>query len=89
MRSDALKSDNNTVRKEITGEKHIKIYHVCSTDDNKSKELLVGKNLLQVCSMDKDELKKNVNEGSTEERKSECFHKSINKEKYAKNESEH
>ena len=37
---------------EITGTKHITILHIFSTDYDKSKELLVDKNLLKVCSMD-------------------------------------
>ena len=69
--------------------KHIPISHVCSTDDSKSKEFLADKNLSQVCSMENDESKRIiVDEISTEESESERSHKSVNKEKYAKNKAD-
>ena len=57
MRSDVLNMDNYPVRAEMTGLKHIPILHVCSTDDNVSKEFLVDKNLLHVCFTDKGKSK--------------------------------
>ena len=45
MRADALNLGINPVRKKITGTKQITISHVCSTDESKSKEFLVEKNL--------------------------------------------
>ena len=55
MRADALNLDNYPAIIEVTGVKHIRILHVCFKDDSKSKELLVDKNLLQVCDTEKDE----------------------------------
>ena len=47
-------------------------------------------NLPQFCYTDKEESKSIiVDESSTEESESECFHKIVNKEKYAKNKAEH
>ena len=67
---------------EITGAKHIQILHICYTDDKKSKEFLMDKNLSQVCFTDKGRSKKfNVNATYKEESESKCVHKSINKEK--------
>ena len=50
----------------------------------------MNKTLSHICSTDMDESKIIIiDESSTEEIKSECVHKNINKEKDAKNESEH
>ena len=69
MRAYALNSYVYPVRTEMTGTKQITIYHVCSTDESKSEEFLVGKTLSRVCSMDKDKSKiVIVDESSTEER---------------------
>ena len=67
IRADALHLENYPVRTEMTGNKHILISHVCSTDYSKSKEFLVKKKLSQVCSTDKDESKSIIiDESSTE-----------------------
>ena len=60
--------------------KHIPISHVCSIDDNESKEFPVNENLWQACSTDEDESKSIiVNKISTEDRESEYVHKSVYK----------
>ena len=74
----------------MTGSKHIHILQVCSIDYNESKYFLVNKNLLHVCSTDEGKSKSIIaDEFSTEEIESECVHRSVNKEKYSKNEAEH
>ena len=79
-RYDALNLDNYPVITEMTGSKYILISQVCSTDDRESKEFLVDENLMQVCSTDEFKSKSMiVYESSTEESKSECVHKSVNK----------
>ena len=70
MRADALNLDNYPVIMEMTGAKHIPILHVCYMDISKSKEFLVEKYLLQVCSTDLDEKNIAVDESSTEESES-------------------
>ena len=68
VRADILHSHVYPVRTEITGVKHILIFHVCSTDDKESKYFLVEKNILHVCSTDKGKSKGViVDESSTEE----------------------
>ena len=57
MRADALNSYNYPVKIERTGTKQIPTSHVCSTDESKLKEFLVGNTLLQICSNDGDESK--------------------------------
>ena len=57
MITDALNSHVYPVRTEITGNRHILILLVCSTDDIESEDFLVDKILLQVCSTDKGESK--------------------------------
>ena len=90
IRADALNSRVYPLRTEITGLKHILVLYVCSMDNSKSKELIVDENLLQVCYTDKSESKIIIfNKSSIEESKSECVHKSVNKEKYAKNKADH
>ena len=80
MRAYALNSDNYPLRTEKNGKKKNPILHVCSMDGSKSKEFLADKNLFQVCSTDKGKPESIiVDEISTEESESECFHKSINK----------
>ena len=69
----------------------IPILHVFSLDEIESKEIIADKNLLQVYST--NEIKPEsiiVNESSTEESKSESFHKRINTntEKYAIDETD-
>ena len=89
-RADYLNLDIDTLRTEMTGTKQIPISHFCYTDEIKSKEFLADEKLLQVCST--DEVKSEsviVDESSTEESESESVHKSINKEKYAIDESDH
>ena len=72
----------------MTGIKYIPILHIYSTEDNKSKEFLVNKDLLRVYFTDKDESKSiNVDECSTEDSKSKSAHKSVQEEKYAKKET--
>ena len=72
----------------MTGTQHILILHVCSTEDSKSKEFLLDGNLSHVYSIDEGKPESViVNKSSTVGRKSELFHKSINKEKYVKNET--
>ena len=71
---------------EMNGTKQIPILHVYSTDNSESKGFLVYENLSQVCSMEKDKPKRiPVDKSSTEESKSECVHKSVNKEKDSNN----
>ena len=71
LKADALNSYNYPVRTEMNGAKHIPISQFFSTDNRKSIEFLVEKNLSQVCSTDKDESNNIiVNESSTEESKS-------------------
>ena len=80
MRADALNLDINPVITEMNGAKHIPISHVCSTDDTRSKELLVDEKLSRVCSTDGDKSKIIiVDESYKEESKSECVHKIVNK----------
>ena len=80
MRADVLNSHIYPVRIEMSGVRHIPIWHVCYTEDNKSKEFLVDVNLLQVCSTDKGESKSVIaDEIYMEESESECVHKSVNK----------
>ena len=68
LRAYSLHSQVYSVRIEMNVTKHIMISHVSSTDESKSKEFLVEKTLLQVCSMDKDESKGIiVDESSTEQ----------------------
>ena len=50
IRADVLNLHVYPVRAEMTGVKHILISQVCSTDNNKAKDLLVDKNLAQVMS---------------------------------------
>ena len=57
MRDDALNSHVYPVITEMAGMKHVLITHVCSMDESKSEEFIVGRNLSQVCSTDKDESK--------------------------------
>ena len=52
MKADALNLDINPVRKKMTDTQQIPISHVCSTDESKSKEFLVEKNLSQVYNTD-------------------------------------
>ena len=52
MISNVLNLNIYPVRTEMTGVKYILISRICSVDDNKSKEFLVDKNILQVCSTD-------------------------------------
>ena len=85
--TDALNSQVYPVRMEMTATKQIPISKVCSTDRGKLKEFLVRETLSQICSTDEDESKGIiVDECSTDEYKSECVHKNINKQKYTKNE---
>ena len=71
----------------MTGAKQIPISNVCSAEQNKSKEFLLNKNLLQICSTDEDESKIIIfDESSMEESGSERGQKNVKKEKDAKNE---
>ena len=54
MRADALNLHIYLVRTESTDMQQILILHVYSTDKSESKEFLVDKTLLQVCSTDKE-----------------------------------
>ena len=58
MIAEDLSSESYPVTTEMTGAEHIPISHLCSTDNRKSKYLLLDKNLSQVCFTDKDEFKK-------------------------------
>ena len=59
-------------------------------EERKSEEFLVEKTLLHICSTDEDESKIIIpDESSTKEIESECVHKNVNKEEYAKNGAEH
>ena len=74
---------------EMNATKQILTLHICSTDESKLKEFLVGETLSQICSTDEKKLKDIIVEKcSMEEDESECVHKNINKQKYAKNETE-
>ena len=89
MRDDALNLYVYPVRTEMNVTQQILISHFYSKDDSESEEFLVDKSLSQVCSTDEDKLKIIIaGEISTEESESECSHKSINKEKDAKNEED-
>ena len=57
MRYDAINSENYPIRTEMTATKQILTSHVCSTDKNELKELLVHKTLSQICSTNEDESK--------------------------------
>ena len=57
MRVNALNLENYPVTTEMTGMKQIPTSHVCSTDESKLKEFLVGENLSQIYYTDKDESK--------------------------------
>ena len=46
MRSDAVNLHIYPVRVEMNGAKHIPILHVCSMNNNESKELFVDKNII-------------------------------------------
>ena len=66
----------------MTGTPQIPILHICSLDDSKSKGIIAGKKISQVCSTDKSRPEIVItNESSMEESESESFHKSINKNK--------
>ena len=83
MRADALNLDYYPVRTEMTGMKHIPTSHVCSTGENKLKELLLNKTLLYICYADEYKSKYIIVEKiSTEEDKSERVHKNIKTQKY-------
>ena len=74
----------------MTVKKQIPTSHVYYTDESKLKEFLVDKKLSQICSTHKDKPKgTTTNECYTEEDKSGCVHKNINRQKYAKNETEY
>ena len=63
---------------------------VCSTDDSELKEFLVDETLLQIFSTYKDTSKGIIiKKCSAEEDKSDFFHKNINKQKDANNETEY
>ena len=56
------------VRMEMTGIQQIAISHVCSSDENESKGIIVGKTISQVCSTDKNKPERGIaNEFSTED----------------------
>ena len=57
MIADALNSYNYPLKIEMIGTKQIPTSHVCSTDEGKLKEFLVGKTLSQIYSTDKDKSK--------------------------------
>ena len=68
MRANALKLHVYPVITEMTATKQIPISHVCFTDTSELEAFLVDKNLSQICSTYKDELKGIiVNECSMEE----------------------
>ena len=90
MRADARNSYSCPVRTEMTGTKQIAISYVFSKDESKLKEFLVEKTISQICSTEKYESKSIVVEKCyTKEKESECFHKSINKQKDENNEAEY
>ena len=53
MRDDALNLHGDPVRTKNTDMRQIPILHVFDSDESESKEILAGKNLLQVSSTDK------------------------------------
>ena len=74
----------------MTATKQIPFLHICSTDESEFKELVVNKTLSQIFSTDEDRSKGIISDKySTEEDKSECVHKHINKQKDANNEAEY
>ena len=84
MRDDALNSHIYPVRTEMNGTQQISTSNVYYMDKSELKEFLVDETSSQICSTDKDEPKVIiVNKCSTEEDKSECVHKNINKQKDA------
>ena len=54
MRDDALNLHVYPVKTEMTAP----YLHICSTDENESKGIIVHKTLLQICSTDEDESKR-------------------------------
>ena len=75
---------------EMTGRQQITIFHVCSTDESKSKELLADKHLLQVYYTDEGKPESVIADKLyTEESKLKSVHEIINEEKYAIDEAEH
>ena len=57
MRDDALNLHGDPVRTKNTYMRQIPILHVFDSDESESKEILAGKNLLQVSSTDKENQK--------------------------------
>ena len=92
MIDDAFNFHVEPVRTEMTSTQQILTLYVCDPEKSKSKEILVGENLLQVCSKDHSESETVIiDESSTEESESESVQKSINtnKEKDTNNKTEH
>ena len=90
MRDDALNSEIDPLRTEMTGMKHIPISHVYSTDDRESKNFLADKNLSQVCYTEKGKSENVIADASyKEESKSKNVNKITNEEKYAIEETDH
>ena len=80
MRADALNLHVYPVGTEMADMKQIPILHVCYVEESELKELLVNKNISQICSTDKDKSKGIIfDECSTEEEESESVHKNIKK----------
>ena len=57
VRADVLNLQVYPVRTEMTDMKQIPTLHICSTDEIEIKDFPVDKNLLQICSMNKDKSK--------------------------------
>ena len=90
MRADTCNLENYPVKTKMNATKQILISHVCSKEESNLKEFIFDKTLSQIYSTDKDESKIIiVNKCSTKKDESECVHKSINKQKDAKNEAEY
>ena len=80
MRDDTLILYVDPIRTEMTGTQQIPSLHVCDQEESKSKEFLADESLVRVCYKDESESESIIAQGSsTDESKSECVHKSINK----------
>ena len=74
----------------MTGTQYIPTSHVYSTDKSELEEFLVDKKISQFYYTDEEKSKGIIfDENSTEESKSECIDKNVNKEKYTNNEAEY
>ena len=82
MRADDFNLHIYSVRLEITGMQQIPISHICYSYKSESKGIIMEEKISQLFSTDKSKSESVIiNEISTEESKSESFHKIINTNK--------